>query len=174
MTATTPVRPVRTPRFLLRLTITALVLAAALTALGPVSNPPPARAGALYMESLLVKWINNARANRGIPTLRVGSKLTDFAGYRARTMASTNKLAHPDCLACMLRKAGVSFSACGEVIASNNYPYGYEAARAIYRAWKNSSGHWSILMSRSYKRFGVGIAYRSSNRTTFGAAVLVG
>lgn len=126
------------------------------------------------MESLLVKWINSARANKGIPQLRVGSKLTDLAGYRARTMASTNKLAHADCLACLLRSRGVSFSACGEVIASNSYPYGYEAARAIYRAWKGSAGHWSILMSRSYRRFGVGIAYRSSNRATFGSVVLAG
>ena len=29
-------------------------------------------------------------------------------------------------------------------------------------------------MSRSYKRFGVGVAYRSGNGTTFGVAVLVG
>jgi uncharacterized protein YkwD len=170
----TAVRRAPASRFLLRLAITSLVLATALTVLGPASHPPPARAGAAYMESLLVKWINNARMSRGIPALRVGSKLTTFAGERARTLASTNKLAHPDCLACLLRNAGVSFSACGEVIASTSVPYGYDAARSIYRSWRGSSGHWSILMSRSYKRFGVGIAYRSSNRVTFGAAVLVG
>ena len=174
MTATTPVRPARTSRFLLRIAITSLVLATALTALGPASHPPPVRAGAAYMEGLLVKWINNARASRGIPELRVGSKLTDFAGGRARTLASTNTLTHPDCLACVLRNKGVSFSVCGEVIAGTTYPYGYDAALSIYRSWKGSSGHWSILMSRSYKRFGVGIAYRSSNHTTFGVAVLVG
>jgi uncharacterized protein YkwD len=174
MTALGTVRAPRTSRFLLRLAITSLVLAGAMTALGPASHPPAVQAGtAEYMEGLLVKWINAARTNRGVPALRVGSKLTTFAGERAKTMASTNKLAHPSCLACMLRQKGVSFSSCGEVIASTSYPWGYDAARSIYRAWRGSSGHWSILMSRSYTRLGIGVAYRSSTRSTFAAGVLV-
>ncbi len=175
MTATRHVRDSRTSRLLLRLVITSLVLAAAVTALGPASHPEPVSAGtAEYMEGLLAKWINAARVNRGLPELRIGSKLTTFAGERAKTMASQNKLAHPSCLSCLLRQAGVSFSTCAEVIASTSYPWGYDAARSIYLAWKGSSGHWSILMSRSYTRIGLGVAYRSSTRSTFAAGVLVG
>jgi uncharacterized protein YkwD len=168
-------RAPRTPRSVARVAFVALVLAGAVTALGPVSHPAPVSAStATYMEGLLVKWINNARENRGIPRLTVGDKLTDFAGYRAKTLASNNKLTHPSCLSCLLRQWSISFSTCSEVIAGTTYPWGYDAARSIYLAWKGSSGHWSTLMSRSFKRFGVGVAYRSSNRTTFAAAVLAG
>lgn len=165
----------RARRSLGRIAVLALLFASAMTAAGPVSHPEPVNAGtAEYMEGLLVKWINNAREARGIPRLTVGTKLTDFAGYRAKTMASNNKLAHPSCLSCLLRQWSISFSTCTEVIAWTTYPWGYDAAKSIYGAWKSSSGHWSALMSRSYKRFGVGVAYRSSNRSTFAAAVLAG
>jgi uncharacterized protein YkwD len=174
MTATAPVRHSRTSRLFLRLAITSLVLAAAMTAVGPASHPKVVNAAtAEYVEGLLVKWINAERTSRGIPALRIGSKLTTFAGDRAKTLASNNKLAHPSCLSCMLRQRGVSFSVCAEVIAGTTYPWGYDAARSIFRGWKSSSGHWSILMSRSYTRMGIGVAYRSSNHTTFAAGVLV-
>lgn len=173
--AAEPLRAPRTARFLPRLVIASLALAAVATVAGPVAHPAPASAStATYIEGLLVKWINDARAANGRPRLTVGEKLTDFAGDRAAAMASANKLYHPSCLGCLLTKRSISWSTCGEVIAGTTYPYGYEAAKSIYRAWKGSSGHWATLMSRSYKRFGVGVAYRSSNHTTFAAAVLAG
>ncbi len=126
------------------------------------------------MEGLLVKWINDARAGKGLPRLTVGEKLTNLAGDRASQLAAANKLGHPSCLGCLLNNRDISWSTCGEVVAGTTYPYGYQAAQSLFRAWKGSSGHWSILMSRSFKRFGVGVAYRSSNRTSFAAAVLAG
>jgi uncharacterized protein YkwD len=180
-----PIRASRAPRAprapralvsLTRLLAIAIVLSTALTIVGPASHPKAAAAQttAEYMEGLLVKWVNDARANRGIPRLMVGTKLTDLAIYRAKTMASNNKLAHPSCLGCLLTKWGITWHTCAEVIGSTTYPWGYQAALSIYRAWRGSSGHWSILMSRSYTRFGIGVAYRSSNHTTFAAAVLAG
>ena len=166
-------RPSRPAALLARIAMLSLVLAGAATMVGPVAHPEPVSAGtAEYIEGLLVKWVNQARSARGVPALRVGSKLTELAGDRAKTLASTNKLAHPSCLSCLLRQAGVSFSSCGEVIAGTTYPWGYDAAKSIYRSWRGSSGHWSMLMSRSYTRLGMGVAYRSSNRTTFAAGLL--
>jgi uncharacterized protein YkwD len=161
-----------------RLALSTLVLVASFAAtgalaVGPIANPEPVYAGtAETMEGYLVRWINSARVNRGIPALRVGSLLTSVAGYRASTMAKTGKLEHVSCLACLLRSWGVSFSRCGEVIAYTTWPWGYEAAHSIFRGWKGSTSHWSMLMSRDYTRFGVGVAYRSSNRSTWAAAVL--
>ena len=173
MTANPTTRPGRLSRSFARFALLSLVLASAMTVVGPVSHPAPVSAGtAEYMEGLLVKWINGARQARGLPALRVGSKLTDLAGDRAAELARANKLFHPDCLACILRQRGVSFTRCGEVVAGTTYPWGYDAARSIYRAWRGSSGHWSILMSRSYTKLGIGVAYRSSNHTTFAAGVL--
>jgi len=157
-----------------------ILLAAALLAfvglaVGPVAHPAPAQAStATYMEGLIVKWVNNARANRGSAPLRVGSLLTELAGDRATTLASTTNLVHPSCLSCTFRSYGIKFSICGEDIGMTSYPWGYDAARSIYLAWKHSSSHWSILMSRSFHRIGVGVAYRSSNRTTWAAADLAG
>ena len=144
-------------------------------AVGPVAHPAPASAStATYMEGLIVKWVNNARASRGIPALKVGSTLTDLAGDRAASAARNKSLAHPSCLSCVFRSYGISFSACGEVLAWTSYPWGYQAAKAIYNSWKSSPTHWTILMSRSYTRIGVGVAYRSSNHTTWAAGEVKG
>ena len=157
-----------------------ILLAAALLAfvglaLGPVAHPAPAQAStASYMEGLIVKWVNNARANRGIRELRVTTKLSDLAGDRAATLAKTANLVHPSCLSCTFRSYDISFSTCAEDIGMTSYPWGYDAARSIYLAWKHSSTHWSILMSRKFGRIGVGVAYRSSGATTWAAADLAG
>ena len=167
----------RAPRALVTLTrvlAIAIVLSAALTIVGPASHPKTAAATttADYIEGLLVKWINAARVYRGVPALRVGSGLSDFADHRAKQLASSNTLSHPSCLGCLLTKWGIPWTTCAEVVAGTTYPYGYDAAKSIYRGWKASSGHWSILMSRSYTRIGMGVAYRSGNHTTFAAGVL--
>jgi uncharacterized protein YkwD len=171
-------RPMSTPtQHIARpgLLVTAFLAAFLALAVGPVSHPAPASAStATTMEAYLVTMINNARANRGVPALRVGSKLVDLAGDRAATMARSAKLQHPSCLACLLRNRAVSFRTCAETIAYTTYPWGYQAAKSIFLSWRNSSTHWGILMSRSYTRFGVGVAYRSSNHSTWAAAVLVG
>jgi uncharacterized protein YkwD len=157
------------------LLLTAVFVALLALAIGPVSHPDPANAStATTMEANIVGWINSARLSRGIPALRVGSKLTNLAGSRATTMARTGVLAHPSCLACVYNNWDISWSACGEAIGMTTYPWGYQAARSIFLAWKNSPGHWSLLMSRSYKRIGVGVAYRSSNHSTWAAADLAG
>lgn len=157
-----------------RLLALAIVLSAALTIVGPAAHPRAAAAQttADSMEGLLVKWINEARASRGVPALRVGSRLSELADSRAKTLASTNTLAHPSCLGCLLTSWDISWTTCAEVIAGTTYPYGYEAAKSIFRGWKGSSGHWSILMSRTYTRIGMGVAYRSSNHTSFAAGIL--
>ena len=163
-----------------RLAYPSLLLAAAFMALlafavGPAAHPAPASAStATTMEAQLVSWINSARQNRGVPALRVGSKLTNLAGSRAATLARTTVLVHPSCLGCVFTSWDISWRTCGEAIAMTTYPWGYQAARSIFLGWKNSPGHWSLLMSRSYTRIGVGVAYRSSNHSTWAAADLAG
>jgi uncharacterized protein YkwD len=163
-----------------RLRHRSILLAAALVAflglaVGPVSHPAPAAAStATHMEALIVKWVNNARANRGIAPLHVTTRLTNLAGDRSATLARTTNLIHPSCLSCVFRSYSISFSRCGEAIAWTSYPWGYDAARSIYLGWKGSPTHWTLLMSRSYHRIGVGVTYRSADRTTWAAAELAG
>ena len=157
-----------------------ILLAAALVAflgfaVGPAAHPAPAAAStATYMEGLIVKWVNHARANRGIPALRVTTRLSNLAGDRSATLASTQNLIHPSCLSCVFKSYGIAFSTCGEVIAWTSYPWGYQAARSIYLSWKGSSTHWTLLMSRSFHRIGVGVTYRSGTHTTWAAGELAG
>jgi uncharacterized protein YkwD len=163
-----------------RLARSSLLLAAVFTALlalaiGPLAHPEPASAStATTMEAYIVNWVNGARQSRGVPALRVGSRLTDLAGSRASTLARTTVLTHPSCLGCVFNNWGISWRACGEAIGMTTYPWGWNAARSIFLAWRNSPGHWSLLMSRSYTRIGVGVAYRSSNHSTWAAADLAG
>ena len=163
-----------------RLTHPSLLLAAAFMALlalavGPAAHPAPASAStATTMEAQIVSWVNGARQSRGVPALRVGSKLTSLAGSRATTLSRTTVLVHPPCLGCMYGNWDISWRACGEAIAMTTYPWGYQAARSIFLGWKNSPGHWSLLMSRSYTRIGIGVAYRSSNHSTWASADLAG
>lgn len=157
-----------------------ILLAAVLAAfvglgVGPAAHPAPVAATtADSMEALLVKWINSARANRGVPPLKVGSKLTNLAGDKAASMARSTVMSHASCLSCVFRSYSISFDTCGEVLAYTTYPWGYQAAKSIYNGWKGSSSHWSILMSRSFHRIGVGVAYRSSNHSTWAAGELAG
>jgi len=169
-------RAAQTPRLVVRVALAAVLLAGLLGVVGPAAHPAPvdAESTASYMEGLLLKWINNARADRGVPALRTTDRLMDLAGDRAADMASKGRIDHLECLSCTLRSRGVSFSRCAEVVAWTSYPWGYDAARSIFNGWKSSSSHWGILMSRSYGRIGLGVAYRSSSSTTYAAGILVG
>ncbi len=154
-----------------------LVLAFAFLALaiGPLANPAPAHAGtADTIEASLLKWVNAERAKRGVPALRLRSGLVDLAGDRAARMASNNEMEHSSCLACKLVNRGISFTRCGEVIGYTTYPWGDQAARSIFNGWMGSRMHRDILMSRSYSGVGFGVAYRSSNRSTFAAGIVTG
>ena len=163
-----------------RLVRPSLVLAAFIAALaamtvGPVAHPAPVSAGtASNMESKILGWINDARANRNIKPLRVTDKLRNLAGDRATELARTGNLDHPDCLSCLFNNRDISWDQCGEVIAMNTYDWGHDAARVIFTSWRDSAPHWDLLMSRDFHRIGLGVAYRSQGDSTWAAGVLAG
>jgi uncharacterized protein YkwD len=166
-------RPRPTAGALLRLVLCASLAAVFVTGAGPVAHPAPVAAStASTMEADLLRWINEARVRKGLVPLRLLAPLVDLAGDRASYMASKNVLKHPSCLGCLLTNRGIQWYAAGEVIASTSYPWGSQAATSIFNMWKRSSGHWAILMSSRFNYIGLGVAYRSSNRTTFAAGVL--
>jgi uncharacterized protein YkwD len=152
-----------------------LVAAVLATGLTPAVSPAPVQAGtAETMESHLLGWINSSRANLGLRPLHASSALASLAGYRAGVMASTGVLSHTiaGCLSCELTGRGIQWYSEGEVIAWNSYTWGDSSALALFNWWKSSSTHWALLMSRTFNYIGVGVAYRSASRTTWGAIVL--
>jgi uncharacterized protein YkwD len=158
-----------------RLLLAVVVSLVVLGGFTPIAAPGEVRAGtAETMESHLVAWINSSRAKLGLAALRVHGGLTSLAGYRAGVMASTGVLSHTiaGCLSCSLVSRGIQKYSDGEAIAENTYTWGDQSALALFNWWKGSPEHWGLLMSRTFNYFGVGVAYRSSNRMTFGSVVL--
>lgn len=155
--------------------LVAFIAAVAALSVGPAAHPEPVHAGtAANMESKILGWINDARDKRGLKPLRVTDKLQNLAGDRATTLAKSGDLEHPDCLSCLLRNRDIEFDSCGEVIAMTTYDWGHDAARSIFESWRGSQYHWDLLMSRKYKRIGLGVAYRSQGNSTWAAGVLAG
>ena len=158
------------------LVLAALFAALALMTVGPAAHPAPVSAGtAANMEQKILGWINNARENRHLRPLRFTDKLRNLAGDRAAELARTGDLEHPDCLSCMFNSRDIVWDHCGEVIAMNSgYDWGHESARAVFLSWRNSKPHWDLLMSRDFRRIGLGVAHRSQDDSTWAAGVLAG
>ena len=152
----------------------ALALAVA-SGLVPFRGAAPVAAGtAETMEASILGWINDARAQRGLATLRVDARLVDLSGDRAATLASKDQLSHDaaGCLSCQLSDRGIAWNLYGEVLASNSWPWGSESARVVFESWRDSSSHWDILMNPQFDSIGVGVAPAASG-TTYASAVLI-
>lgn len=156
-----------------RLLLVALVAASIGTGVGPIAHPTAVAAStATTMESEILGWINAERVNRGLVPLRLHYALIDLAGDRAASMASIGSLQHISCLSCTLNARGIQWYSAGEVIASNNYPWGDQSAKVIFNSWMGSSSHRAVLMSSTFNYIGIGVAYRSANASTYASAVL--
>jgi len=157
-----------------RLTILAAIAGLLLLSAGSLASPHRTLAATdETVEAKILSLINRAREARGIEPLRLRASLVDFADDRVRHMVSTGVLKHPKCLSCRLDARGISYDAYGETIAISYEPWGNEAAKGIFRIWKHSPPHWSILMSTRLDRIGIGVA-RGRNGSTWAAAVLTG
>jgi uncharacterized protein YkwD len=152
-----------------------LVLTAALLVPGLVS-PGPAHAAmtATQAEAEILRWVNDARRSRGLAPLVRSYDLAVIAGRRATRMAERNTLSHSagGDLQAQLADRDVEWYRYGETIAYSGATWTAEAARGLFDQWRGSSSHWTLLMSDRFNYVGVGIAYRSSNRRTFGSVVL--
>ncbi len=156
-----------------RLIVVAVFASLALTTAGPLAHPSLVAAGtADTMESQILGWVNDARAQRGLKPLRVHAGLADLAGDQAAKMASSGQMQHLSCVSCTFNSRGIQYYSLGEIVAYTTYPWGSQAAQSIFNGWKGSSTHWSLLMSSKFNYVGFGVAYRSSNHTTFAAGEL--
>ncbi len=150
----------------------ALVLA---SGIGPLLPAPVAAGTAESMEASIVKWVNDARAQQGLGRLRTDGGLVGLAGDRAAALAAKDQLSHEaaGCLKCQLADRHVAWDMYGEVLASNDWPWGGESARVLFESWRDSPVHWDILMNPTIDVIGVGVARRSANGMVYASAVLV-
>jgi uncharacterized protein YkwD len=155
--------------------VAALLAIVVTTGLLPIRPASPVAAGtAETMEAKLLAWVNNARKDSGLVPLRLHAGLAGLAGDRAATLASKDLLSHSaaGCLSCQLGSRNIQWYGFGEAIGWTTYPWGDQAAASLFSAWRNSPGHWALLMSAKYNYVGIGVAYRSSGRKTYGSIVL--
>lgn len=138
---------------------------------------PPARVqaavSATEAEAMLLGWVNTERKARSLVPLVRWHPLAVVAGRRATRMAQLNTASHGagGDLAAQLRGQGVTWYRMGENVGYSTASWTVDAARHLFQMWKASPGHWSLLMSDRFNYVGVGLAYRSSNKRTFGSVV---
>ena len=152
--------------------IAALLLALSIVLIGA---PSAVQANATTdAEMTLLRWINQARANRGLVSLTGWGVLHEVSGYRAGRMAATGTLSHTVAgdIGRQITSVGGDWYRYGETIAWSSSSKPLDAARAMYNAWRGSSAHWNLLMSSRFNYVGAGLALRNSNGRTYGAIVL--
>jgi uncharacterized protein YkwD len=161
--------PSPAPRRLAIATRAALIATFAITVFAPTANAATSSA----TELSLIGWINSARSSRGLVPLRAHADLVAISGLRASRMAAANTMSHTigGNLASQLNAYGVSWYRYGENVGWSTASWPSTSARAIYNMWMNSPSHRALILSDRFNYIGVGLAYRSSNRKTFGAAV---
>jgi uncharacterized protein YkwD len=127
------------------------------------------------VENSILTWLNRDRVARGLRPLRLDLRLAGLADDRAANLARANTLSHTAAGGnfgpLLYSLLGVTSWSWGEDIGWTGYPYGSSAASSLYSMWKHSSTHWQLMMSSTFNYIGVGVAYRSSNHTTWASLV---
>lgn len=135
----------------------------------PAPQPAPGEANAKLVEAH-----NKAREAQGLPPLVQSPALTKAAQIHSDDMARTGRMSHTGSDGSSpfqrMEKAGYRYGYAGENVA-----YGQVDVPAVMKAWMNSSGHRSNILSRNYKELGVAVANGRDGRpywtATFGASI---
>jgi len=114
---------------------------------------PAAQAGGPQIdrgERSVIRSINRARASHGLRGLRAGRRLARAADAHSRNMLRADFFAHGS-FAQRVRRY-VRLRSIGETLAMTSRC----SARKVVRMWLNSPSHRAVLLSRQFRRVGVG------------------
>ena len=105
------------------------------------------------VEEQVLELVNEARAQEGLPTLKMDEKVMEAAAVRAEEMLELYDHSRPDGRSCFtaLKEAGANYRAAGENIA-----YGYPTAEDVMEGWMNSKGHRENILNRDFDKIGIG------------------
>ena len=125
----------------------ALLLALLITASAVAQTNDPVAAEAM------VRFVNQERQSRGLPTLVVDQKLVQAARRHSQLMASTGEVEHlvagePKLT---LRLAGLRFDASGENVARSSSP------ESAHDGLMHSPGHRANILDPQYNAIGVAV-----------------
>ncbi|KAE9033446.1 hypothetical protein PR003_g9245 [Phytophthora rubi] len=119
-------------------------------------------AGSDYHTALL-NAVNTERAARGLSKLCRSRKLQSAAQTHSNDMAKRNYLGHTgsdgSTVESRIDDAGYHWIDVAENVAA-----GQASVKSVMSSWMSSSHHRANILSRKYKMFGCGYAYRSSSK----------
>ncbi len=124
-----------------------------LLALSFAAAAPAAQAGGPRIdrgERTVIRAINRARSSYGLHRLLANRRLAHAADAHTRNMLRSNFFSHGAFSRRVHRY--VHFRRIGETIAMTSRC----SARTAVRMWLNSPGHRAVLLSRRFRRVGVG------------------
>jgi uncharacterized protein YkwD len=117
----------------------------------------PASAAARGTASSILRAVNSARARHHLPALRSSRGLARAASAWSAEMARSGSMSHGAFQARISRYVRSNFV--GENLA---YAVGRCGGRVVVQMWLGSSPHRHIMLSRRFRRAGVGIARAGS------------
>lgn len=130
-----------------------------------VGIPQPAAAAVVTgvrvnaAEARMIRLVNAARVQAGMPTLVLAPGYTDVARRWSRAMSARHTLGHNPRLAANLSVAGGrTWRAVGENVA-----FGYSAG-VIFGMYMRSPRHRANILDRSYRYVGIGWVEAGSGR----------
>jgi uncharacterized protein YkwD len=120
---------------------------------GVLSSTAPAAAAASSSEITMANLINRTRIYHGIPGLKLDAALSNIARGHSLTMARAGFIFHTTSLVSALR----SFT---WRVAGENVGMG-PSILALHNAFQASAPHRANNLYKGYRRFGVGVVWRS-------------
>lgn len=122
-------------------------------------------------EEALFAAMNRARKAKRLPALRVSAPLARAARAHSEDLRATSRCSHEgsdgSSLQDRLAAVGIVLARYGEVVAC-----GSASAKAAVEQWLDSDAHRDILLGRSYKTVGVGVALGAEGSDARWTAVL--
>jgi uncharacterized protein YkwD len=127
----------------------------------------PAPAAPTGYENVLLREINQVRAQNGLSALRTSNALAEAAEFHSKAMASRGFFAHESADGTSFWKRVERFypsRGFGYWSAGENLAYGSPSMSAdgAVRAWMNSPGHRANMLSQSWTEIGIGAVHVDS------------
>ncbi|MDK2822461.1 MAG: hypothetical protein PWQ67_848 [Clostridia bacterium] len=112
------------------------------------------------LEKKLANLINTERNKKGLKSLQIDPKLSQWAKIKSRDMVKNNYFAHESPaygkVEDMLRNNGIVFCQIGENLGKSSN------VTKAHQGFMSSSVHKATILYNGYTHLGIGIAYKGS------------
>lgn len=114
-------------------------------------------------EQMMLKLINDYRAQNGLQALRASLALTRAADWMSADMAAKNYFNHTDSQGRdpFVRMAAFGYNYGG--YRGENIAAGYDDAARTFNLWRNSPGHNAAMLNANFNVIGISRAYGASS-----------